>query len=282
MTKEIKTHLVKGIIGIVVAVIVAILSTQNPVWKAVIALVVGLLVYGLLWVAPRLYQWLAVKSFEFFFYGLKEWTQKKSQQIGNVTNDSVWEWLDDQLLVAQGKYAFSLGCIAFRESNGQLECLLIKRRLPEIPGEILLWPGGRIKGFGNDIEIELNQLVYEKTGYHIKLVSANCDLLDSNAGAKETIPTWHPTKDNVQNELFLPPLIIMRQNRTQKYGVKGHIDLIYLAKVQDAQKESANVVWLREEKFERSGYPESELWNDTLTCINRAAQVYKRLGGTHS
>ena len=275
--EKIKWYVINGIIGLITAVISSFFSA-NPIWKAAILVLTWLLVFCILSLRNWVSRYIAVQLSSFLLYGLKEWMEDKAN---NNIDDSVWDWVDDQLLVAQGKYAFSIGCIAFRERNNKLECLLIKRKLSGIEQEVLLWPGGRIKGFTEKgIEEELIELVHDRTGYSVTLVNTKYGIIDNNTGIKEKVNTWYPEdipqENQVNNELFLPPLIVMLQNRRQKYGVKGHIDLIYLATVK-GDHSSTKVVWLREDDFRRNAYDPSELWDDTLTCIQRAANVYRQV-----
>jgi hypothetical protein len=141
-----------------------------------------------------------------------------------------------------------------------------------------MWPGGRFRGSSGSIEKELQSLVHKETGCNVDLLTGSGSLI-RRGHFSETIETYnHETgTTDLMNELVGSPLIVMQQNRPQRYDVPGHVDLIYLGRVRGGRVAGdATLVGLSE----LDNLSESQLWFDTKECIRRAAAEYVRLRDT--
>jgi hypothetical protein len=229
----------------------------------------------LAWLVPRLFNALAVRVVQAFVQALKQWAEKNRGVTGT---DTTWNWLTDQLLVAQKRYAFSVSCIAFTRTASGIECLLSKKTAGSF-GEhpVWIWPGGRYRGSSGSVEKDLERLVLEETGVGVTLLPGPGTLV-RNGGFAERITTFNPEtgSNDIQNEIVGSPLIVMQQNRMQRYEVPGHIDLIYLGEVQ-----GENVTPREEAQFFHlntlSKMNQRALWPDTRECIERAAQEFVKI-----
>src|SRR5215470_11212374 len=67
----------------------------------------------------RLADGIALKLVQIFVLAVKRWAEQNKDVTGK---DTTWNWLTDQLLVAQGRYAFSVSCIAFDPRGSELKC----------------------------------------------------------------------------------------------------------------------------------------------------------------
>jgi hypothetical protein len=222
-------------------------------------------------------RWFAAKLIGVLVFGLRQWaTESRSL----TEKDTVWNWLTDQLLVAQGRYAFSVSCIAFARGNdGSLRCLLVKRKFAQFgEAQVWMWPGGRFRGSTGSIEKELRRLVHAETGCTVDLMRGSGTLV--RGGFSEVIATYNQEtgRTDLENELVGSPLIVMQQNRPQRYDIPGHIDLIYLARVREGQTVSGDAALFSLRGIET--FHESQLWSDTKECIRRAAEEFDALTGS--
>lgn len=246
-------------------------ASRRGLAAAFIGVVFWLAIFLLMRYTPRLLDAVSVRVVRLFMRALKLWAE---QNRGVSSKDTTWNWLTDQLLVAQGRYAFSVSCIAFeQDADGGLRCLLLNKKFEALGDhQAWVWPGGRFRGSSGSIEKELQQLVLDETGCHVELLTSTATLLE-NGRFSETIATFnHETgRTDLQNELVGSPLIVMQQNRVQRYEVPGHVDLIYLGRVTsgdtvgDASLRSLSDLDRIDGRY---------LWNDTRECIKRSAAEF--------
>jgi hypothetical protein len=249
-------------------------ASARTVAVAVIAVITYGLIVGVATAAPRTIRWLAVKTAEFLAFGLRQWGEQNREARAK---DTLWNWMIDQLLVAQGRYAFSISCIAFSmDCHQTVRCLLLRRRFQRFTSDqIWMWPGGRSRGIDGDIGKELRDLVLNETGCAVDLLPLTRTIVLD--GFSETVLTYnHDTgRTDLENQLVGSPLIVMQQNRPQRSEVPGHIDLVYLARVRDGGSPRGDASLLRIDEL--GGIHESQLWWDTRVCINRAADEFERV-----
>jgi hypothetical protein len=142
---------VAALVALVLAAIsfVIVPASWSPTAKGVVVAAIALGFWTLLYLLRRLVPWavrrgsvIVVRSLVF---ALRQWAEQSRELTGK---DTTWNWLTDQLLVAQGRYAFSVSCIAFALSaDGSLRCLLLRRRFEQFGNtQIWMWPGGRFRG----------------------------------------------------------------------------------------------------------------------------------------
>jgi hypothetical protein len=192
----------------------------------------------------------------------------------------VWQWFIDRLLVAQKRYAFAVGCIAFEDTQTRPpRCLIVQRRFTNFgDARVWLWPGGRFRGGdteGENFEDEIKRLVQEETGCRITLLTPLRDT--RSEGFSQNVETYNPVtgRIDIRNELYAPPMVIMQQNRKQRRGVPGHIDLIFVGRVRAGEKPTGDAFWLDVEQMEDED--ERRLWPDTKECIRRAHAIYSQI-----
>jgi len=215
---------------------------------------------------------LALTTVRFLSAGFRAWAERSV----DTGEDSLWTWISDQVLVMQGRYAFSVSAIVFKEDDrGELSVLVQEAEFPDSKDPVLVWPGGRFRGMSGTVEDELRKHVEELTGCRIRLDRYHATLIRSD-GLSEKMHTASAREED--NEIFIPPLIIMRQNRAQTNEVPGHIDLIYLARVEDAGPLRAKAQWIQMVDLEdQKQFPQSRIWPDTVACVTRAAEVFRNL-----
>jgi hypothetical protein len=247
-------------------------STLHDLLDAAIALaVILILIFARHW-APRAVRWIAKTCVRNFIYGLYAWGASAAAQAGD---DTIWEWLTDQIFVVQRRYAFSVSCIAFRQDSGPPQaCLMVQRTFSHFGEEpVLLWPGGRVRGAKEDFESEVRGIVYEETGCAVTLIAA---ATNHGSAFSEKVYTYNPQTGapDLENYLLQPPIMVMKQSREQSHEVPGHIDLIFLAQVDANQQPRKRGVWL--EISGMDNVAERRLWPDTRKCIREAAELYER------
>ena len=247
-------------------------ASERGIWTASIAAAFCILIIVAAKLARPVMAWVGIAIISFFAFSLKQWASK-NRRI--TTRDTVWNWLTDQILVAQGRYAFSVSCIAFMlDSSGTIRCLLLRRKFERFGDtEIWMWPGGRFRGSSGSIEKELRDLVRSETGCNVDLLPGTATLV-RGGGFSEPIETYNREtgRSDLENELIGSPLVVMQQNRSQRYEVPGHIDLIYLARVRDGQTTYGDATLLALNDLDMIS--ESQLWRDTKECIRRASKEF--------
>lgn len=209
--------------------------------------------------------------------GLYALRRSGSSLLSELGGDNRFDWLTDQLLVAQRRYAFSVGCLAFRtDDDGITRCLMRHRPFDGFgPDKVLLWPGGRIRGSMADFEQALTQMIRTQTGCTVHLLTTRphgaedfaTELVSYNPATKES---------DLTNKLLQPPVLVMQQNRVQSHDVPGHFDLLYLARVAAGESVSNVGYWL--DVSAMNEHDERELWMDTRNCVGRAAQIFASIG----
>lgn len=266
-----------AVVALIVAAIVFLASPTKDSGSALLNAGVGFVVviclYGAFRGAPVAARWLAKSTVRFFVYGLRVWGGSARAAAGD---DTLWDWLTDQVFVIQHRYAFSVGCIAFdRDASGRVRCLMVRGQFPGFGEEqVVLWPGGRVRGALEDFESEVRQIVQRETGCSVQLIAVSKGL---EAAFSEKVYTFdpHTNQSSLENDLLGPPVLLMRQNRAQSHDVPGHVDILFLGKLQENQQVSDRGMWLYPDQM--SDYPDKQLWPDTRTCVKRAAQIYNGL-----
>ena len=209
---------------------------------------------------------LAVLTVMFLAYGFRSWAKVNRRQY---RGSALWPWISDQILAAQGRYAFALGCIAFVKSgNGSFDrVLLIKRPFLGFQNDVYLWPGARICGAEFDLSEEIRRIVRRETGCEVELWAAYTD--------PKTLRSTDGSGLPIENTLSAAPTIVMRQNREQRNGIPGHIDFLYIAEVVNTEKRRPNVLFVSLDSLNETSYPERELWPDTKEAILTAHKAVR-------
>ena len=268
-----KTNLAGAGYTLVVAVVVLFVAGGPSSSDALITAAVAFVIAGLLFVlakyGARLARYLASLPIRAIVFGLRAWGENNRSKRGK---DTLWDWFIDQLLVVQHRYAFSVGCIAFVKDNPK-RCLMISREFEGFEEQVILWPGGRLRGTLEDFATEVRGIVQRETLCHVDLLSATS--LDGSFAKK--IETWNPQSQNadLENELLAPPILVMQQNRRQSHDIPGHIDLLFLATVSSEQPIGRRGIWLNLDDL--GGYSSRQLWPDTRECLKQASERYARM-----
>ncbi len=269
----------KALVTAAIALVVALLAYfvmpspagERDVVKALFALGVAVLVLVAARFGGRAIRWIARLRVQAAVFALHSWAASAEARAGK---DTLWDWFTDQLLVAQRRYAFSVGCIAFQLKDGEpTRCLMVERTFPGFGDDkVWLWPGGRIRGSLDDLGRELRQLVTQETGCRVYLLPVRGG---AEAPFVKPIPTYNPSTDqsDLENGLLQPPIFVMQQNRTQSHNVPGHIDLLFLGEVAEEQKIRNRGQWLELAGIDQ--YSERQLWPDTRRCILDAAALFR-------
>lgn len=206
---------------------------------------------------------------KFVAKGFRHWAQRN---IGSDESDELWNWVSDQLLAAQNRHAFAFGCIIFRrDSHGELETLLIRRQFSGFADRVFLWPGGRVRGLANEEALVsyIEALVEREARCSVRLVGPISR--DENVTS-----ITQDRKATIRNQISPPPFLIMRENRIQRNGVPGHVDLIFVADFRSAIPQGADgdqPKWLSLDQV-RNFAEDWILWPDTQHVILRAASWY--------
>ncbi len=270
---KLKDLIAPAIVALLAAAAAAIFGHSLPaVAVAAVVLAAIVLVASLFWLWRRFHpqRWPALLLVRFLISGLRTWAERTSR---SVHDDPLWDWLTDQVFVIQRRYAFSIGCLAFGMRAGELCCLVVERDLGPLK-DILLWPGGRVRGTDKDFEAEIRHLVERATGCTVHLLAVDPS---PGAGFSEPVATYHSPEEGQgePNLLLQPPILVMQENRTQTYGVPGHFDLLYIAQGDPSQPVRCRGEWMSLRDIDNR--QPDKLWRDTSECIQRAADVYRRI-----
>lgn len=236
-----------------------------------IAVGAGVVVFAVAKWGKPFARWFAALWVKAAVFGLYAWGESRR---GKHDDDALWDWFTDQLLVVQHRYAFVVGCIAFRPDQ-PTRCLMVRRAFRGFGDDrVILWPGGRLRGSIDDFETEVRQLVSNETGCNVKLLAVS---RGANADFGKRVYTFdpHSRRSNLANALLEPPIIMMQQNRRQSHDVPGHIDLIFLGSVEDGSTVRDPGMWLDLADF--GSHTEGELWPDTRECLKAAGEIYRKL-----
>jgi hypothetical protein len=112
-------------------------------------------------------------------------------------------------------------------------------------------------------------LVFRETGCRVKL------LFDIDQ-PKEVLSVDEKGGD-LPNSFSSAPFMVMRQNREQTNGVPGHVDLIYVASIEDWSSLSSNSILVDIDTIRKSSLDRMQLWPDTREAIMRAHHTYAML-----
>jgi hypothetical protein len=269
-----KSNLAGAGYALLVAVAAFVIAGGTPSKEALVAAAIAFGVAAVLFVLAkyglRLVRLAASLPIRIAVFGLKSWGELSR---GKRAKDTLWDWFIDQLLVVQHRYAFSVGCIAFAEGDPK-RCLMIRRKFQGFGDEdVVLWPGGRLRGTLEDFATEVRRLVQRETGCTVTLIGA----AGIGSTFAEKLNTWNPESRHadIENDLLAPPILVMQQNRRQSHEVPGHIDLLYLGTVGVDERVSNRGMWLDLRSL--SQYAQAQLWPDTRKCVERAAACYAEM-----
>lgn len=196
----------------------------------------------------------------------------------SVNRSSLWDWLTDQIIVLKGRYAFSMSCIAFRRNNGRLQCLFVRRKFEDF-GEtpVLTWSGGRVMGIADDPFGSLAKRVEHETGCQVEFIPLKPKLIDTG-GLTEGIHSVDKDSKPLQNTMLAEPAAVMMQNRSQRNGIRGHLDLIYVARVVGDANKNPEAVFVGIDDFK--DYLPTQLWPDARICVQRAGELFEAYEAT--
>lgn len=217
---------------------------------------------------PWLIKRLAILCVTFLAYGFRSWADGRA---GPVQAQDLWNWISDQVLVAQGRHAFSIECIAFQKENaGQpVKVALLLRQFPGFKQPVYLWPGGRIRGVEDDLGEEAKKIFKRETGCSVQLIrgtSHDGEPLTSVDGNGKEINNWFSP----------PPFLVMHQNRPQKFGVPGHTALLYVGTLDDNVGQLDEVRMVDVERIKKREFRKLELWPDTMKSVLLAYEFWLR------
>lgn len=216
------------------------------------------------------YQSFAIGLARFMAYGFRLWAERT---VHSEHDDDLWNWVGDQVLAAQHRHAFAFGCVIFRRnSSGILETLLIRRNFSGFRDRVLLWPGGRIRGLSKEESLlgMIESIVEQEARCNVRLVGPM-------TSDEVVISVGCDRQATVKNQINPAPVLIMRQNRMQRNGVPGHVDLIFVAEFVSALTVSSDAyetAWLTLDQV--NSFPEQwVLWPDTREVITRTSRWYE-------
>lgn len=227
-----------------------------------------LAIFTLFKAVPLVVRALALLSIMFLAHGFRSWA---SRNAGPNQAKDLWSWIADQMLVAQGRHAFSVECIAFSvdEAKGQTRVALLHRSFSGFTRAVYLWPGGRIRGVEDDLGDEARRIFKRETGCTVRLVSSTLHdgerLLSVDGQGREIVNAYSPA-----------PFLVMHQNRAQKFGVPGHVALLYVGTLEDASGKFEEVRLVDVDRIRRGDdFQPLELWQDTAKSILLAHDYWR-------
>ena len=245
-------------------------SKASDTEKLVANIVVGVVIFGAVFLASHFYRYLAFWNVYFIASGFKLWAQKNK----NIEHEGeLWNWVADQAMVSQKRYAFAIGCIAFQcDGNDEKDkVLLIKRPFSDFDEQVYLWPGSRIRGVEDDLSAEVKKIVRIESGCEINIL--NTQITNNNIGKVESIDG---NGEKIENFIHHPPSLLMQQNREQKNGIPGHIDLRYMGEVSNSNNIKRDNAYLIELNVLRgNNFDDKQLWIDTKKVIFLAYDLFK-------
>lgn len=214
-----------------------------------------------IYLLPRLLRILALCTVVFLAFGFRTWANRN----GSIhPPKDLWAWIADQILVAQGRHAFSIECIAFVEDGNpkSTRVVLVSRTFQSFKNPVLLWPGGRLRGVETDLGDEARGVFKRETGCEVQLLSNEIDnarLISVDGQGREIINKYSPA-----------PFLVMHQNRPQKHGVPGHVALLYVGTTRDTTRKLNEVRLIGMERIRANEFDQLDMWPDTTRSIIKA------------
>jgi len=293
-----------AVVGLVVAmlafVILSIFPSLGTLAKTVTAAIL-LVVCAVLGFGSAMVSLAAYLVVSFLAKGLEEFGRRRNVDAGSLAmeklasgakklseeedkKESLWNWVLDQMLVLQTRHAISISAITIRNDGRELSFLVRTRAFQGFPKDVLVWPGDRLRGTSETVMDELKKYVLDQTGVTIRILPWHDTMLQPLGHSKVTpseriasVISYDAKNEKGiphRNELFVPPLVIMRQPRPQENGVPGHIDMIYLSEEEERTQPKPGVSWIREKDLDN--HRDYELWPDIKECFRRAAKAYRQ------
>ena len=212
-------------------------------------------------VLPLLLQTIALCTVAFLALGFRTWARRN----GSIhPPKDLWAWIADQILVAQGRHAFSIECIAFVEDGSKKDTrvLLVNRSFQGFKNPVWLWPGGRLRGVETDLGDEARGVFKRETGCEVQLLSNEIEdarLVSVDGQGREIVNKYSPA-----------PFLVMHQNRPQKHGVPGHVALLYVGTIRDTSRKLEEARLVGMERIRADEFELLEMWPDTKRSIIKA------------